>query len=112
MAHDALAAYQADVDAGKDALLIADSWELADALNRRIHDQRIDPDAPTVTAARGQRLAAGDIIITGHNDPTIATERRRPRPRSRFRRPGAQWQPLDRDRGRCRARADCCAAPR
>jgi hypothetical protein len=38
MAQDALNAYQADVVAGKDALLVCDTKEMADALNRRIHD--------------------------------------------------------------------------
>lgn len=53
MAADALAAYQADVAAGKDALLICDTKEMADALNTRIHDDAIPSAAPTVTAARG-----------------------------------------------------------
>ena len=38
MAADALDAYLADRAAGKDALLICDTWEIADALNRRLHD--------------------------------------------------------------------------
>jgi len=70
MAADALRAYHADVAAGKDALLIADTVEMCDALNRRIHDQTIDADAVTVTAARGQRIAEGDVIISRRNDPT------------------------------------------
>ncbi|WP_157894058.1 ATP-dependent DNA helicase, partial [Mycobacteroides abscessus] len=72
MADDALAAWRADLDAGRDALLIADRWEVADPLNERIHRDRIDPDAPTVTAARGHRIAAGDLIVTRDSDPTIA----------------------------------------
>jgi hypothetical protein len=51
--------------------VIADTLEMTDALNRRIHDERTAGDAPTITAARGHRIAAGDIIITRHNDPTI-----------------------------------------
>lgn len=72
MAADALAGWRADLDAGRDALLIADRWEVADPLNERIHRDRIDPDAPTVTAARGHRIAAGDLIVTRDSDPAIA----------------------------------------
>ncbi len=71
MAHDALHAYRANVAAGKDALLVCDTTEMADALNRRIHDQAIPADASTVTAARGQRIAVGDLIISRRNDPTV-----------------------------------------
>ena len=38
MAADAHDAYLADRAAGKDALLVCDTWEMADALNRRLHD--------------------------------------------------------------------------
>ncbi len=71
MAHDALAAYQADIAAGKDSLLMTDSWELSDALNKRIHAQMVAADALTVTAARGHRIGVGDLIISRDNDPTI-----------------------------------------
>lgn len=70
MAADALAAYRADTAAGKDTLLICDTKEMADALNRRIHDDTIDPALPTVTAARGHRIAHGDVILSRRNDPT------------------------------------------
>jgi hypothetical protein len=72
MASDALEAYRVDVAAGRNALLIADTVEMTDALNRRVHDDTIAADAPTVTAARGHRIAVGDLILTRHNDPTIA----------------------------------------
>jgi hypothetical protein len=71
MAADALAAYKADVAAGKDALLVCDTTEMADALNERIHHERRDAHAPTVTAARGHRIGVGDLILTRRNDPTI-----------------------------------------
>ena len=71
MAHDALTAYCADVAAGKDALLVCDTKEMCDALNRRLHDETIDTDAPTVTAARGHRIGVGDLFISRRNDPTI-----------------------------------------
>ena len=71
MAHDALAAYRADIADGKDTLLVCDTEEMADALNRRIHDDTIAADAPTVTAARGHRIGVGDLIISRRNDPTV-----------------------------------------
>jgi conjugative relaxase-like TrwC/TraI family protein len=71
MAADALAAYTADVQLGRDALLICDTTEMADALNQRIHHDRIDQDAATVTGARGQQIGVGDLIISRRNDPTI-----------------------------------------
>lgn len=71
MATDALEGYRKDVAVGKDALLLCDNTEMADALNRRIHDDTFPSDAPTVTAARGQRIAAGDVILSRRNDPTI-----------------------------------------
>jgi ATP-dependent exoDNAse (exonuclease V) alpha subunit len=71
MAADALQGYRADITSGKDALLVCDTTEMADALNRRLHDETIAADAPTVTAARGQRIGVGDLIISRRNDPTV-----------------------------------------
>ena len=71
MAADALDGWRADVAAGKDALVIADTLEMCDALNRRIHDERTAPDAPTIAAARGHHVAVGDVVITRRNDPTL-----------------------------------------
>lgn len=77
MAADALAAHQRDVAAGKDSLLIADTVETCDALNRRIHDQNIEQrtrqgrDTTTVTAAHGHRVGVGDVILSRRNDPTV-----------------------------------------
>jgi hypothetical protein len=71
MAHDAMAAYRADTAAGKDALVVCDTTEMADALNRRLHDETVDAKAPTVTAARGHRIGVGDLIISRRNDPAI-----------------------------------------
>jgi conjugative relaxase-like TrwC/TraI family protein len=71
MAADALAAYQRDTAAGKDALLLCDTREMADALNQRLHHGTIAADAPTVTGARGHRIAVGDLILTRHNDASI-----------------------------------------
>ena len=49
-------------------LLIADRWEVADALNQRIHSHLLGDDAPTVAGARRHRIGVGDIIITRRND--------------------------------------------
>ena len=71
LAADALAAYRADSAAGKDALLVCDTTEMADALNQRIHNDNTTADAATVTGARGHRIAVGDLILTRHNDASI-----------------------------------------
>lgn len=77
MAADALAAHQQDVAAGKDALLLADTTEMCDALNRRVHDHTVAErtaagrDTTTVTGARGHHITTGDVVITRRNDPTI-----------------------------------------
>jgi ATP-dependent exoDNAse (exonuclease V) alpha subunit len=71
MAADAVDAYAADVQLGRDALLICDTTEMADALNQRLHQQNVDVNSRVVTVARGQRVSAGDLILTRRNDPTI-----------------------------------------
>ncbi|MDP7707537.1 ATP-dependent RecD-like DNA helicase [Mycobacterium sp. TY815] len=76
MAADALNAYRADVAAGRDALLVCDTTEIADALNRRLHDELLDTRDPhaqpaTISAARGHQLAVGDLILTRRNTPDI-----------------------------------------
>ena len=58
MAADAHDAYLADRAAGKDALLVCDSWEMADALNRRLHDT-LTAQGPTASCARGLRRRQG-----------------------------------------------------
>jgi hypothetical protein len=70
MAADALDAYLADHRNGRDPLLICDTWEMADALNRRLHDT-FARDRPTVTVARDQPVSVGDIIMSRNNDITI-----------------------------------------
>ena len=71
MANDALTAYQADIAAGKDALLLCDRTETADALNQRLHHDIIAEDAPTVAGARGHRIAVGDLILTRRSKADI-----------------------------------------
>ncbi len=70
MAADALDAYLTDRAAGKDALLICDTWEIADALNRRLHN-KLAKEGPTVTVARDQPVVPGDIVISRRNDSSI-----------------------------------------
>ncbi|NTY60122.1 MobF family relaxase [Mycolicibacterium sphagni] len=72
MASDALAAYQRDIADGRDSLLVCDTKEMADALNHRIHTETIDPNAPTLTGARGHQIAVGDLILSRRNDPTVS----------------------------------------
>jgi len=71
MADDLLAAWNTDRAAGADSLLIADRWEVADALNERIHRQIVDEAAETIMVARRHTIGVGDTIITRNNDPTI-----------------------------------------
>jgi hypothetical protein len=70
MASDALAGYLVDREAGKDSLLICDTWEMADALNRRLHDT-LTTDGLTAQAAREQKLRVGDLIVSQRNHATI-----------------------------------------
>lgn len=71
MAADALAGYRRDIAAGKDALLICGTTEMADALNWRIHRDTIGAEQPTKWAARGHRVAVGDLIVSRRNDPNM-----------------------------------------
>lgn len=73
MAADGHDAYLADRAAGKDALLVCDTWEMADALNRRLHDTLTD-GVPTAQAARDQEIRVGDLIISRHNTARIRVD--------------------------------------
>jgi conjugative relaxase-like TrwC/TraI family protein len=79
MAADALQAYLDDRAEAKDALVICDTWEMADALNRRLHDT-LTGQGPAVTAAREQQIRIGDIVMSRSNDVNIAVH---PGPRHR-----------------------------
>ena len=70
MASDALHAYLADRDAGKDSLLMCDTWEIADALNWRLHDT-LTADGPIVRGARDQEIRVGDLIMSRNNDAGV-----------------------------------------
>jgi conjugative relaxase-like TrwC/TraI family protein len=106
-ATDALAAYRTDAAAGKDALLLCDTTEMADALNHRIHHDNADPTAPTIGVARGHRVAVGDLIISRRNDPTMPVfDATRNEPAADPVRNGNRWRiyAIDPDHNRMAAR--------
>jgi hypothetical protein len=74
MADDATNAYIAGRAEGKDAAIICDKWEIADAINRRLHGTYTDETSPGVRVARDQDVRAGDIIISRNNDATLNVE--------------------------------------
>lgn len=93
MADQVVRDYFDEVVAGRDVLVIADKWQLADPLNQRI--QRINTIAvqnqlgyalPSVPIARHQHAVYGDIIMTRENnfdipltaDPDITSIEGRP----------------------------------
>lgn len=57
---------------GKDVAILCDRWEIADAINQRLHYQFTDFDAPSVAVALDQHVCVGDIIMSRHNDATVA----------------------------------------
>lgn len=80
MAEDVYAAYLNDRLEGKDAIIIADTWEMTDSLNRRLHaamlgDEEARANIPNgdvaVKVSRDQHVSVGDIILTRNNDATI-----------------------------------------
>ena len=74
MAADATDAYIAARAQGKDAAIICDRWEIADAINRRLHTTYTDAASPAVRAARDQTVRSGDIIISRRNEATLRVE--------------------------------------
>lgn len=72
MAQDATTSYITARADGKDAAIICDRWEIADAINRRLHGTYTDNTTPGVRVARDQDVRVGDIIISRNNDPSIA----------------------------------------
>jgi conjugative relaxase-like TrwC/TraI family protein len=71
MADDAINAYTTARGDGHDAAIICDKWEIADAINLRLHRSNTDAASPTVRVARDQDVRAGDIIISRNNDATL-----------------------------------------
>jgi conjugative relaxase-like TrwC/TraI family protein len=109
MAADATAAYIQARAHGKDVAICCDAWEMADAINQRLHDHFTDPHAPSVPVARDQQVRAGDLVISRQNDATLTVQ-----PAKHHRR-GAQvdqvsngnrWQVIDVDATRGRIAAE------
>jgi hypothetical protein len=74
VAADAHDAYLSDRAAGKDALLICDTTEMADALNHCLHSA-LTVEGPAVHGGRDQEIRKGDIIISRRNDVTVDLQR-------------------------------------
>jgi hypothetical protein len=74
MAADATAAYISARAEGKDVAILCDTWDLADAINQRLHDHFTNPDTPSVPVARDQHVRPGDLILSRHNDATLTVE--------------------------------------
>jgi hypothetical protein len=71
MAADAAQAYITARADGKDVAIICDKWEIADAINRRLHDTYTATDTPSVRVARDQEVRVGDLILSRNNDATV-----------------------------------------
>jgi conjugative relaxase-like TrwC/TraI family protein len=84
IAADATNAYIAARSEGKDVAILCDRWDIADAINQRLHDWFTNPDAPSVEVARDQQVRAGDLVLTRHNDAALTVE------------PGSHWRRGDR----------------
>ena len=84
MVADATNAYIAARSEGKDVAILCDRWDIADAINQRLHDWFTNPDAPSVQVARDQQVRAGDLVLTRHNDAALTVE------------PGSHWRRGDR----------------
>jgi conjugative relaxase-like TrwC/TraI family protein len=74
MAEDATTAYLKARADGVDAAILCDRWEIADAINRKLHDRFTAPDAPRVNLSRDQQASVGDIVISRNNDATLTVE--------------------------------------
>jgi hypothetical protein len=74
MAADVITAYISARAQGKDVAILCDTWDIADAINQRLHDRFTKPDAPSVPVARDQHVRAGDLILSRHNDATVTVE--------------------------------------
>ena len=74
MAADAITAYRTARCEGKDAAILCDTWDIADAINQRLHHHFTAKEAPSVPVARDHQVRAGDLILSRHNDATLAVE--------------------------------------
>ncbi len=76
----AYTAWAADRDAGRDAIMLAPTRELATALNIRARQDRLDRLAhldgqtgPEITLVDGSAASAGDVVVTRRNDRRLRT---------------------------------------
>jgi conjugative relaxase-like TrwC/TraI family protein len=76
MATDATTAYIQARSQNKDVAILCDTWEMADAINQRLHDHFTHPDAASVAVARDQHARVGDLVMSRHNDATLTVGRR------------------------------------
>jgi len=97
MADDAMQAYVAARAGGKDVAIICDKWEIADAINRRLHDTYTATDAPSLPVARDQEVRVGDLILTRNNDATVQVQAQQPGDRVDQVRNGNRWRVADID---------------
>lgn len=88
MANDATNAYLQARAEGKDVAILCDRWEIADAINRKLHGALSAQAAPpadaaadkarlftdTVRVGRDQDVRAGDIITSRNNDAALTVE--------------------------------------
>ncbi len=74
MAADATTAYIAGRAEGKDVAILCDTWDIADAINQRLHDRFTNPHGQSVVVARDQHVRAGDLVLSRHNDATLTVE--------------------------------------
>jgi conjugative relaxase-like TrwC/TraI family protein len=74
MATDATNAYIKARAERKDVAILCDTWEIADAINQRLHDRFTNPDAAGVPVARDQHVRVGDLILSRHNDATLTVQ--------------------------------------
>jgi ATP-dependent exoDNAse (exonuclease V) alpha subunit len=74
MAADATTAYLTARAEGKDVAILCDTWEIADAINQRLHHHLTAAEAPSVPVARDQHVRAGDLILSRRNDATLTVE--------------------------------------
>ncbi|OBJ06797.1 MobF family relaxase [Mycobacterium sp. 1465703.0] len=123
MADDATNAYLQARAEGKDAAIICDRWEIADAINRKLHgaltekvantadaaDDKARFLSDTVRVARDQDVRAGDIIISRNNDASLTVEpggdHRAGEPIDQVRN-GNRWRVLGVDAARARIAAE------
>ena len=109
MAADATTAYIAARAEGKDVAILCDRWDIADAINGRLHHRFTNPEAPSVPVARDQQVRVGDLILSRHNDTTVTVEPASPHRRDdRIDqvRNGNRWRVLNVDATRGRIAAE------